>query len=141
MREKGCLRGSEAQPCQICIFLYWPLNKVFLRGSECIVFCPQGCCVLGQQPGLVAGPRSRHPPGPRLAAGTARSARSLQETLFFSSASKFTGFNAADLGAGPVPLRSQEESWRRPGCSRPHKPAHFYFFTRISSTSLLSCII
>lgn len=54
--------------------------------------------------------------------------------------SKSTGFNAAALGLGPVPLGSQE-SRRRPGCSRLRKSAHFYFVTRISSMSLLSCII
>lgn len=60
---------------------------------------------------------------------------------FFLVVSKFTGFNATDLGPGPVPLLLQQESWRCPGCSRLHKPARFYFFTRISSMSLLSCII
>lgn len=92
--------------------------------------------MLGQQL-REEGPRSRHPPRscntrPHFSAAAAKA--------FSLMVSKFTGFNAAALGLGPVPLGSQE-SRRRPGCSRLRKSAHFYFVTRISSMSLLSCII
>lgn len=122
-RLPGRLRGPALPDLHI---FYWPLNKTFLRGSECIVFRPRGCCVLGQRLPLLEGPRCRPPPrAPRRHGPGLRTPR---EKLFFLVVSKFTGFNSTDLGPGPVPLRLQRESWRCPGCSRLHKPARFYFF-------------
>lgn len=91
--------------------------------------------MLGQQPLSVRGrgPGTHHcSTRPRFSAAAGKA--------FSLVVSEFTGFNAAALGLGPVPLGSQE-SRRRPGCSRLRKSAHFYFATRISSMSLLSCII
>lgn len=65
-RLPGRLRGPALPDLHI---FYWPLNKTFLRGSECIVFRPRGCCVLGQRLPLLEGPRCRPPRG--LPAGTA----------------------------------------------------------------------
>lgn len=146
------LRWSLAGPSlrDLHIFFYWPLNKTFLGGSERLSPLP---------PSAGAAAAAREGEGdvaPAPAAGWLRAqpcpARSRCPAAllpcagrsFFSVVSEFTGFRAADLGAGPVPLHAQEEPRRQRCCRQLHKPAHFFlilFFARISSTSLLSCII
>lgn len=117
-------------------FFYRPLNKTFLGGSERLSPLPPSA-------GAAAAAREGEGDGdvaPAPAAGWLRAqpcpARSRCPAAllpcagrsFFSVVSEFTGFRAADLGAGPVPLHAQEEPRRQRCCRRLHKPAHFFFF-------------
>lgn len=129
------LAGPSLRDLHIFFFFYRPLNKTFLGGSERLSPLPPSA-------GAAAAAREGEGDGdvaPAPAAGWLRAqpcpARSRCPAAllpcagrsFFSVVSEFTGFRAADLGAGPVPLHAQEEPRRQRCCRRLHKPAHFFF--------------